>query len=76
MQNIKDLRNVSQFDRLQLRITVSIGWAACPENATSAANLVIAADKALYEAKRSGKNRVVESAAQLGKTAPGTYIGL
>ncbi|MBO8129643.1 MAG: diguanylate cyclase [Peptococcaceae bacterium] len=39
-------------------LTVSIGIAAGPEDGTSVAELVKAADEALYSAKRGGKNRV------------------
>lgn len=42
-----------------VRITVSMGVAAFPLDAQAKSALVDAADKALYEAKRSGKNRVV-----------------
>ena len=44
-----------------VRITVSIGVASCPSNARTIRDLVVEADKSLYEAKRAGKNRVVES---------------
>ena len=39
-----------------LRVTTSCGVAAVPESAADGRALVSAADKALYEAKRSGKN--------------------
>ncbi len=41
-----------------LRITVSIGVAAYPENATSREELIGHSDQALYIAKRSGRNRI------------------
>lgn len=44
-----------------LRITASIGIAACPEHATSPRALVAAADTALYRAKAAGRNRVAEA---------------
>lgn len=45
----------------ELRITVSIGVASMPQHAKTIRDLVSEADKALYEAKRMGKNRVVVS---------------
>lgn len=41
-----------------LRLTVSIGVACCPQHADSMKALILAADQALYSAKRNGKNRV------------------
>ncbi|OAN49924.1 signal transduction protein [Paramagnetospirillum marisnigri] len=41
-----------------VRVTASIGLASYPENADDPQKLVIAADVALYKAKRSGKNQV------------------
>jgi len=40
-------------------VTISIGVAQFPTHGSSVAELLIAADKALYEAKRAGRNRVV-----------------
>ena len=39
-------------------MTVSVGVATFPDHAGSAFELVVNADKALYLAKRMGKNRV------------------
>jgi diguanylate cyclase (GGDEF)-like protein len=42
-----------------VRLTVSLGVACYPEHATSTAELLRAADTAMYEAKRRGRNRVM-----------------
>ena len=42
-----------------LRVTASIGTATLPDAAGTVRELFEAADEALYEAKRQGKNRVV-----------------
>jgi two-component system cell cycle response regulator len=42
----------------ELRITVSIGVSSFPGDTKNVTELVAMADKALYEAKRSGRNRV------------------
>jgi len=47
----------------KVNMTVSIGVASCPANAQTIRTLVVEADKALYEAKRAGKNQVVLSRA-------------
>lgn len=41
---------------LVVRLSASIGVAACPEHATTAAGLLRAADTAMYEVKNGGKN--------------------
>jgi diguanylate cyclase (GGDEF)-like protein len=51
-------RTILAPDGTHIEVTVSFGVAAFPE-AADAGNLVAAADGALYEAKRAGKNRVV-----------------
>jgi diguanylate cyclase (GGDEF)-like protein len=46
------------FGDRQLEVTVSIGVACCPQNGLGPAELVAAADAALYRAKSEGRNRV------------------
>jgi two-component system, cell cycle response regulator len=48
-----------------VRLTVSIGVACFPEHATAPAELLRAADEALYEAKMQGRDRVVTATPRL-----------
>jgi diguanylate cyclase (GGDEF)-like protein len=45
-----------------LRVTASFGAAAVPDSAADVRGLIAAADEALYQAKRAGKNRTVSAA--------------
>jgi len=49
-----------------LRVTASFGTATMPQSAATVRQLFAAADDALYEAKRSGKNRVVTAPERVG----------
>jgi diguanylate cyclase (GGDEF)-like protein len=49
------------------RITVSIGVAECPIHGATPESLIESADAALYEAKDSGRDRVVTAGAQEGR---------
>lgn len=51
------------------RVTLSFGVAAFPENGSSREELLAAADKALYAAKRSGRNCVIGQACKAGDAA-------
>ncbi|MBV9575477.1 MAG: diguanylate cyclase, partial [Gammaproteobacteria bacterium] len=48
-----------KYGNQDVHITVSIGMASFPENAQEGKELIELADKALYTAKRNGRNRVV-----------------
>jgi two-component system cell cycle response regulator len=50
-----------------LKVTASLGVATLPGSAQDAAGLVAAADDALYQAKRAGKNRTVRAVETFGR---------
>ena len=52
-----------------IRLTASVGVAGFPECAPGREALIEAADRALYEAKRTGKNRVVAAPAATRRLA-------
>jgi diguanylate cyclase (GGDEF)-like protein len=52
------VRTESQEETKILHMTISIGVAAFPDDATDPIQLVELADSALYRAKRSGRNRI------------------
>ncbi len=53
-------------DNREGRLSISVGVATFPDDATGPEALVSAADTALYAAKRSGRNRIVLAAAASG----------
>lgn len=54
--------------RQQVRITVSIGWARPSPGCRKPAEVLGAADKALYTAKQRGRNRVVAAGTKSNRT--------
>lgn len=63
----------TQTEAGTINSTVSIGLALFPDNAATVRDLVVEADKALYEAKRAGKNRIVKS--ENANSSPPRTIG-
>jgi diguanylate cyclase (GGDEF)-like protein len=55
-----------------IRITVSIGLAAYPDDASNKKELIERADAALYRAKRAGKNTVVATSSVFPEAPPPT----
>jgi diguanylate cyclase (GGDEF)-like protein len=51
-------------------VTISVGLATMPDNASDAERLMAAADAALYDAKRTGRDRVESSTRNLEVVAP------
>jgi len=62
------LISVNHANRNLGTITLSLGVAIFPDHASEAAEIVKAADLALYQAKRNGRNRVVVFADKTDKT--------
>ncbi|MBN2041490.1 MAG: GGDEF domain-containing protein [Spirochaetes bacterium] len=51
-------KNVEDHFRIDIGITISIGISTCPDSSIVLEELIKIADDALYESKRSGKNKV------------------
>ena len=67
-QSIEDLRKEHAGSEYNI-VTISIGCATLiPEPAASANIMIEAADQALYEAKRAGRNRVIDAVDPHGQT--------
>jgi diguanylate cyclase (GGDEF)-like protein len=61
--------------RQVIRITVSIGVAGLSPTVESGEKLLAEADRALYQAKRTGRNRVVRAGESQGETQPALMEG-
>ncbi len=53
-------QRVIPFQNKSLGVTISIGAASCPRHAMTPADIISAADQALYRAKSAGRNRVCQ----------------
>lgn len=57
-EEVENLRN--HYEGIETRVTISLGVAVIiPDSSTNPDDLISAADKALYKAKETGRNRVV-----------------
>lgn len=61
-----------ELDGLIFPVACSIGIAVVPDDAKALAGALVVADAALYEAKRAGRNRVIDSAPPLAMELPDT----
>ena len=59
-----------EVDHVVFAMGCSIGIAVVPDDATSLAGALVVADGALYEAKRAGRNRVIDNAPPLAEGLP------
>ena len=54
---LKTVSRSYRIENIELNVSVSIGIAICPPNGVSVDEIMRRADSALYQAKRSGRNR-------------------
>jgi diguanylate cyclase (GGDEF)-like protein len=59
-----------ELDGMLFTVACSVGIALVPEDAKTLSGALVVADAALYEAKRAGRNRVVDCAPPLAPEAP------
>ena len=64
------LETAIDVDHKAFFVGCSIGIALVPDDATSLAGALVVADAALYEAKRAGRNRVIDNAPPLAGDLP------
>jgi diguanylate cyclase (GGDEF)-like protein len=69
-EDIRDaMEKTLDVEGTPIDIGCSVGLAVVPDDATSLAGAVVVADSALYEAKRAGRNRVIDNAPLLASEA-------
>jgi len=66
--------SIEGLEQLDGGLSVSCGVALFPDHGTNVQEVFRAADQALYEAKRSGKDRVVVSASRIEVPAPSVIV--
>jgi len=54
-----ECRTTDPGNGAQIKVTISIGVASCPESGSEVRDILLAADEALYRAKETGRNKVV-----------------
>ncbi len=59
-----------QHQGLTLRVTLSVGSSTYPDDAVSREELIERADRALYESKKTGRNRATAYVASMGQMSP------
>jgi len=59
IRNNVEKKIIDLGEGLTISITISIGCASCPQNGIATMDIMAAADKALYRAKETGRNKVV-----------------
>ena len=65
-----------ELDGLFFPVACSVGIAMVPDDAETLSGALVVADAALYEAKRTGRNRVVDSAPLLAAELPPQPVAL
>lgn len=58
--DINDIIRIQSIELTKIRLTVSIGVASFPDNGTELKTIIDRADQALYQAKESGRDRVIK----------------
>jgi diguanylate cyclase (GGDEF)-like protein len=65
-----------EIDGIKFPVGASVGVAVVPEDAETLAGALVIADGALYEAKRQGRNRVIDQAPSLASEGEADHDGL